>query len=323
MATSKYTKRTRAVRRIASGSSTSGAQLRLQLNRDHLIAEHKINVLATQTYAGGAPTSVDVRDFIASVALETSDGRRVFLTGAQAYDLGRWTESNVLVSNSAFGTGANTSRFSFEIHHENDGALLDLLTALRSNELSTVDLVLTFPALGANGFKGGTTATACAYDVTVDSFDYEMLTETQFGQPLGSAKHYQEKLGSKTGTAAGSQPDIDLITGNLTRFIVLHAYDTATTAVPTLADTIIGNLRLNVNGRDYLVSNGVELRQMNVLKRGVNSAGLFIIDFGDDENGWLDLRNVQQAKLQWDVLAGTPAGYRVDVSQDFTRGKMQ
>jgi len=321
MATSKYLKRTRAVRRIASGAAVGDATLRLQLNRDWLITEHKVSVSVVQAYTN-IPTSVDVRDFISSVAVETSDGRRVFLTGPQVYDLGRFTEDASAVSFALAGAGNNTANWAFEIHHENDAALLDMLTALRSNELTTLDLVITFAADAANGFKGGTVPLVATYTVNVESMDYEMLTEKQFGALLGSSKHYQERLGSKLGTAAGSQPDIQLITGNLTRFITLHAYNTAG-AVPVLANTIIGNLRLNINGRDYRVTTGFDVQQDNTARRGFTQAGVYVIDFGDDENGWLDLRAVNQALLQWDVLAGAPAGYTVDVAQDFTRSGLQ
>src|SRR5574340_671963 len=322
MGQSKYTKRTRSVRRVASGTAAGGGSLRLQLNRDFLTAEHRVNVAVSQANSGTDPTSVDVRDFISTVALETSDGRRVFLTGPHAYDLARLTESASSVTSSLGAT--STASYSFELHHENDGALLDLLTALRSNEYSTIDLVVTFAVDSANGFKGQTNPAAAAYTVSVDAFDYEMLTETQFGQLLGSAKHFSDKLGSKTGTAAGSLPDLDLLTGCLVRFVAFHAYDT--TGVATLANTVLdaANLRLNVNGHDYLVCTGFDIRQDNVARRGFDQTGVYVVDFGDDEAGWLALRNVQQARMTLEAAgASVPAGFRIDVCQDYTRAANQ
>lgn len=318
MATSKYSKGLMSLRTVANGTGVGGGQTRLQLNRDHLVAEHVINVAVSQANTGTDPTSVDVRDFISSVALETSDGRPVYLTGAQAYDLARFTEDAPRVVSSLGAT--STATYSFELHHENDEALLDLLTAMRSNELSTVDLVITWAADGANGFKGQTSPAAAAYTVSVQSADYELLAEKQFGQFLGVARHYQEKLGSKSVASAGaaSQADIDLITGGLVRFIGLHAYDT--TGVATLADTVVGNLRLNINGKDVRVFTFDDLRRMNAAKRGFDQTGVAFIDFGDDERGFLDLRNVQQAKLQWETSSTNPAASRLDICQDFTRG---
>lgn len=321
MATSKYEKRTRAIRRVATGTAAGGETLRLQLNRDWLISEHKVKVSVSQANSGTDPTSVDVRDFISTASLETSDGRRVFLTGAQIYDLGRFTENASSVVSSLGAT--STASYSFDVHHSNSEALLDMLTALRSNELTTLDLVLTFAPDSANGFKGQTSPAAAAYTVEVLSKDYEMLAEKQFGQLLGVAKHYQEKQ-TKTGTATGSQADIQLVTGNLTRFVMLHTYDTSG-AVPTLANTIIGNgqLRLNINGRDYRVMTGFDLQQENVAYRGFDVTGVYCIDFGDDENGFLDLRAVNEARLQWEVASGAPASYRVDIAQDYTRSGAQ
>lgn len=321
MATSKYTKRTKAIRRVATGSAAGGETLRLQLNRDWLVAEHAIKFAVSQANAGTDPTSVDVRDFVSTISVETSDGRRVFLTGAQAYDLGRFTESASAVTSSLGAT--STASWTTEIHYENSEALLDLLTALRSNELTTFDLVITFAADSANGFKGQTSPAAAAYTVEVMSQDYEMLAEQQFGQLLGAAKHYQEKQ-TKTGTTTGAQADIQLVTGNLTRFIMLHTYDTSG-AVPVLANTIIGGgqTRININGRDYRVMTGFDIQQDNVVKRGFDQTGVYVIDFGDDENGWLDLRAVNEARLQWEVASGAPAAYRLDVAQDYTRSGAQ
>lgn len=315
MATSRYSKKTQAIRRVATGAAVGGASMRLQLNRDWLVAEHKVNVQVSQVYAGGDPTSVDVRDFISTVSLETSDGRRVFLTGAQAYDLGRFTES---ASNVVSDLTVASASWAFEIHHENDGALLDLLTALRSNEFTTIDLVLTFAADAANGFKGGIAPAAAAYNVQVESYDREMLTDEQFGSLLGVAKHYQASIGAAAGAAAGQQADVQLVTGNRSRFLTMHAYDT-TGAVPVLADGIIGNVRVNINGRDYRVTDGVAIQQDNVAKRGFDQVGVYVVDFGDDENGFLDLSAINQARIQWDVAAGAPAGWAVDFAQDYTQ----
>lgn len=316
MATSRYSKKTAAVRRVAAGTAVGGAQLRLQLNRDWLVSEHKINIQVAQAYAGVVPASVDVRDFIQTIALETSDGRRVFLTGPQAYDLGRFTEdaSNVV---SVLGAASSAS-WAFELHHENDGALLDLLTALRSNEFTTIDAVITFATDALNGFKGGTLPGVATYQVQVESYDREMLTDVQFGSLLGVAKHYAVSIGQATGAAAGQQADVQLITGNRMRFLGLHAYNT-TGAVDVLSDAVIGNVRININGRDYRVTDGASIRQDNVAKRGFGQVGVYFVDFGDDEQGFLDLSAVNQARLQWDVLAGAPAGWRVDFCQDYTQ----
>lgn len=322
MATSLYRKGTRGIRTVATGTGASGTTTRLQLNRDFLVTEHRVAVSVSQANSGTDPTSVDVRDFIGTVSLETSDGRRIFLTGAEAYDIGRFYEQASSVVTALGAT--STAQYAFDLHHAGAGAKLDLLSALRTNEFSTVDLVITWNAAGSDGFKGGTAAAAAAYTVSVLSEEYpDMLTDVQFGQLLGTAKHFQEKLGSKTGTAAGSQPDIAMITGNLTRNIMFHVYDTATTAVPTLSDAVLNTIRLNINGKDYRVMTARNVRDDNIKENGFDQVGVYALFFGDDANGYLDLTKVQQANLTWDVAAGTPAGYRVDIMQDYFRSAQQ
>jgi hypothetical protein len=178
--------------------------------------------------------------------------------------------------------------------------------------------VLTFAADAANGFKGGVGPAAATYQVQVESYDREMLTDVQFGSLLGVAKHYAVSLGQANGAAAGQQADVQLITGNRMRFLVMHAYDT-TGAAPVLSDAVMGNVRININGRDWRVTDGASIRQDNVAKRGFDQTGVYVVDFGDDENGFLDLSAVNQARLQWDVLAGVPAGWTVDFAQDYTQ----
>lgn len=321
MATSRLFSKTMAKRRVATGSAVGGGTLRLDLNRDWLVREHKVKVSVSQANTGTDPTSVDVRDFISSVSLETNDGRRIFLTGAQAYDLARFRESASRVVSSLGAT--STAEYAFELHHANDGALFDLMTALRSNEFTSIQLAITFAPDSANGFKGQTNPGVAAYSVDVLSYDMEQLSgayAVQYEQLLGSFKHWQNNLGSATGTVSGQQADIQLVTGGKVRGIMMHCYDT-TGSAPVLSNSIVGNLRLNINGRDYAVSTFAEVQSDNAASNGFDHTGVAMIDFGDDEIGWLDLEGVNQARLQWDVLSGAPAGWRVDFSQDYTTAR--
>jgi hypothetical protein len=322
MSQSKFNKSGQAIRRVQTDTALGGTTSRIRLNRDKLITEHRIVVKATQTFAGGAPTSVDVRDFVNTIALETSDGRRVYLSGAQVYDYGRFTEQASAVTNSSFTTGVNTSQYAFEIHHENDEALLDLLTALRSWELTTLDLVITWNIDTANGFKGGTSATTCSYATTIESVDYPvaMGMSMQFGLPFGKLKHKTE-MQTFAGTTTGNQPDFQLSCGNTTRFLSLHAYDT-TGAVPVLSNAIVDTLRLNIAGEDRRVTDMFSVQADNTASRAFTQTGVAFIDLGDDEASWLSLEQVKQANLQWTVKAGAPATYKVVFGQDYTEGKL-
>lgn len=313
MSTSRLSKGFRRRAQVASGSAVGGGTLRLQLNRDWLIAEHVVNLSVSQAYTG-VPTSVDVRDFVSSVAIETSDGRRLFLSGAQVYDLGRFTESASLVQSTLAAT--SLANWSFEIHHENDGALLDLFTALRSNELTTLDLVVTFASDANNGFKGGTVPLVATYNVSVESKDYKMLDSVQFGYALGSFSHWQEKQ-ELANSVVGATQEFQIITGNRTRFLMLHCYDTTPAGPDVLSDSIIGNIRVSVGGEDKVKTTFLDTRKQNSATRGFNQVGVCVLDFGDDENGWLDIDKVNQAKVQIDILSTAPAGWRVVLGQDY------
>jgi len=48
-------------------------------------------------------------------------------------------------------------------------------------------------------------------------------------------------------------------------------------------NTILGNLRLNINGRRiFLVSTAFDVQQGNVKARAFSQTGVVVIDFGDD-----------------------------------------
>ena len=321
--TTLYTKKCRAVRRVASGTSSGGQTLRLALNRDWLIEEHRVNIQVSQGFAV-APASVDVRDFVAAIAIESSDGRRVFLTGAQAYDFGRLTETASPVT-AVLGT-TSTAAWAIDIHYAMDEMTHDMITALRSNELSTLDLVITFATdvVNVNGFKGGTTpaATTNGYSVQVESIEYEMLNdvvksgERGTATKLGIMSHTSDKQ-EVQGTSTGSQPDFQLVVGNLTRFITLHVYNNSG-AAPVLSDAILGNVRINLNGRDWRATDAKAIRADNGSTRGINYTGFYVLDFGDELTSMLDLTKVQQCKLQWDVVSGSPA-WKVVLGQDYAR----
>jgi hypothetical protein len=247
------------------------------------------------------------------------------LTGAQAYDLARFTESASVVV-STLGT-TSTARYSFEIHHALDEAVHDMISALRTNELTTIDLVITFAndVVNTNGFKGGTTPAAASYAITVESIEYDMLsdvttTDGSRGAPskLGAMLHTSDKQ-EVSGTATGAQVDFQLTTGNLTRFLMLHVYNNSTASAPVLSDDILGtNIRLNVNGREIRVTEAYAIRADNGVLRAFNQIGCYVLDFGDDLTSFLDLTKVNQCRLQWDIVSGAPA-WKVTLAQDYVR----
>lgn len=311
MATPKIPRGVSSVRLDGTLAAIGGGQIRIPLKKESLMADHQVLIAVSQTYAG-VPTSVDVRRFITDMSVETSDGRRAFVTGYQAYDLGRYpTQGTPGQSNALAAT--STSDFSFHINHANEGALYDLFSAIPAGTLTTFDLVINFAADNANGFIGGTVPGVASYTATARSEGYPSLS----GQPwVGKMRHVIERVMQPGTAGAGTSYDLRLVAGNLTRYLMLHTFDT-TGATPSPSDSILNNLRLTIDGEEKRITTFSGTRMKNAGKMRFDIVGCAVLDFGDDESGWLDLRNVNEPKISVDIASGAPASYLITLAQDY------
>lgn len=311
MATSLIRKTEKVIRNVASATGAGGARVRIPLNKESLISEHKVIVAVSQANSGTDPASVDVRKFITNMELQTSDGKRFTGDGALAYDLSRLTEGAAAAVTSLGAT--STAKYSFDLHHENDGALYDLLSAIKGETLSQLDLVIDLASDSDNGFLGQTSPAAAAYTITVESKDYPDMAHMS---GVGELKHFVESQ-TVNGTTTGRQADIRLASGNATRFITIHAYDT--TGVAVGSDAVLDAIRLVINGKEKRVTTWRSVRDETAMARGLDVTGFGVLDWGDDEGGFLDLNGVNDPRLQVDVAAsGAPAAWRLVIGQDFT-----
>lgn len=301
-----------AVRLDGTQSAVGGGQIRIPLKKESLMVDHAIYVTASQAYTG-VPTSVDVRRFITDMSIETSDGRRLFLTGYQAYDLARFP----LMATPGFASvlaATSTAQYVFHANHANLNALHDLMAAIPAGALTTFDLVINFAPDANNGFIGGTVPTVTSYTCTARSEGYSSL----LGQPwVGKMRHIAERV-MQPGTAGnGTSYDLRLTAGNLTRFLMLHAFDTSG-AIAAPSDNVINNIRLTINGEERAITTFSELRKKNAGHRRFDIVGCAVVDFGDDEAGWLDLRAVNEPKITVDIGATPPASYLITLAQDYS-----
>lgn len=312
-------KSTPVIRLDGAGVGVGGGQTRIQLKKESLMAEHLVRIQVSQVFAGIVPAQADVRRFIQDISIETSNGRRKFLTGYQAYDLGRFTENQPAPVVTLGAT--STADFLLNIHHENDAALYDLYAAIDAARLTSFDLVINWNADNANGFIGGTLPAAAAYTVTARSLGYPGLLKDVNGQRrpwIERFEHRSESIVQPNVAGAGTQYEMRLVSGNLTRQIMLHSFDPTTGAYPNQpVDTTINNIRIVLDGDEKFVSTFLENRKLNAGVRAFNVVGCTVIDFGDDEEGWLDLRGVNEPKVQFDVAAGAPAASTVTLAQDY------
>jgi len=318
----------RSRRFIAAGSGavlTNAGQIKIDLNRDMLVDEHKLNVAISQTFGTNAPTSFDPRRTFTKIELVTSVGVLYSCDFHQFYDQARFFEAATLPV-TVFGAGggaAATASYTIDMHHENDECLYDLWTALRTADLSSISLVLTLAADASNGFIGGTgTIGAAAVTVTVDQQSFPALSGKSvadrnaigYGNAMHKLSHIQEIIG---GASVTSQ-NVALRCGNRTRAIILHMWSITGS---TLANGIVDAVTLSFGGVDYFLNiKAPNIQQANIKDRGFNQAGVVVLDFGDDPTGWLPLEGMAEAKLQITTLASAPPSWRVTVAQDYTEG---
>lgn len=321
--------------RNAVGSSASNP-LSVQLNTDWLVDEYRFTINLSQTWGTNAPTSFEPRKVFSRVVLRSDKfGTHVDADFAAIYDLFRFYDNVSPVPVTAFGAGggaAATAQFYFELNMSNDEAKRAELTALKTQDLGSLWLDL-YPSIDtANGFVGGTGAAGVtAITVNADEIYLPYLSNAANSKDgYGECVRYVKKLASPIGNASASPYEIFLNNdnadkGHRTRAIMLQFRDTASGAfVDTVLDYVtiegIPNLQGGIavqNIHDYT------LRQMNVQMRAFNQTGCYVIDFRDDENGWLSLAGIAQPKLKFQSKAGAPAAWQVSIHQDITTGLEQ
>jgi hypothetical protein len=309
-------------------TAVGGQQIRIPLNKQSLVEEHVVRIQASQVNATTAPTSFDVRRFITSLSIESSDGRRKYMTGYEAYDFSRYTTNgdNPVTAAGVAGGAAATADYQFILHHANNGTLYDMMAAVDAAKLNTFDLVIQFASDTNNGFIGSAGQAAAAYTVTVRNNNFPgMLLDPKSGQLnsyVEALRHINETQTVSGASGGGTTaPLLRLTAGNKTRFIAIHAFSISG-AVATPSDSIVSNLRLTINGQERKITDYVTTQKLNMANRsfyipGTPITGFAVLDFGDDEAGWLDLRGVAEPYLSWDIAAGAPASWRVDFAQDY------
>lgn len=316
-------------RSVASGSgasNTNNGQIRLELNRDFFCEEHKLNIDLSQTWGTNAPTAFEARRAFSKFELVSSDGVLYSADFHQTYDQARYAETSAspVVAYGAGGGAAAKASFAVDVHHFMDEAFLGVLSGLQTADFSTLSIILTIAAKDQGAFSGGTgTIGEMSATVTVESVEYPGMTgdkASRMAMAWGKARHMFKAMQEKTGTNSASNQEVMLETGNKTRFLFLHSYDT-TGAYPVLADGILDKMNLSVKGVDYLQNISCKsIQQGNVHRRGFNVTGVAVIDFGDDPLGWLPLEDVAEVKLKYSTLSTAPATWKVTLAQDMCVG---
>ncbi len=298
-----------------SGSNLlDGGQIKIDLPLDFLVTEHRVLVELTQQFLTVVPTGSDVRRAFSKVELTSNEG--TIFTGDfyQIYDHSRFTETTgtPIITLS----GISKAVFNFELHHINDVSKLDLLTALKTNAISSLQLVLTLNPDASNVFTGGGTPQNVTAIVRVQGREYPTLTNDQ---SMGIASHQFKHLAERVGTAAAGEFEVNLKAGGRVRFLFVHTFD-ATTGLPS--NTVLDKFNLSIGGVEVIKNETFEdIQQDNSMQRRFYVAGVAVIDFGDDPAGWPNITgDMGEVKLNFTSRQGAPASWKARISQDWTSG---
>jgi len=342
MATSVYPKTQATIRNVASAQKAAtvagqNVEMRLPLNRDTLTSEQQITVTCNVTGAvalATPPTDVlmHVAQLIDSIAIETDKGSLIIGDGQSIIAISSFTENQPIPK---FNDVGGTLSLTFDIHHENDAALHDLITALESGSLSKNDLVIRLKDPFSSGvFAAGATPGLPIYGVRVNAElypelegrgevglveDVDLATGEVFEDQnphfgVGTMSHHVRTQTIKP-TGAGRSNFIMMSAGAALRFAGLLSVDTAT-GLPV--DNALGQVSLVVEGVEKRSMMFDEIQATNQSKRGFNHAGVAVLDFGDDEDGFLDLSDVAEARVFVEVLATAPTALEVRLVEDYT-----
>jgi len=335
---SAYPKTQAVIRNVGSAQRTNGAgEVRIPLNRDTLTTEQQVNIsvaLAGTVALGAQPTDLmmHVAKLVDTISIETDKGSIIVGDGQSIALLAALTENQATPK---FDDVAGTASFTIDLHHENDGALYDMATAVETGNLSKNDLVIRFADPVAVGvFAAGGAVGVATFDVRVNAVQYPAIKnagsyptyldidettgeQVELVNPHFGIASMSHRVRTQTlqPNGAGRTNFILMAAGSALRFAGLVAIDTAT-GLPI--DGALGQVSLTVGGNEVRSLNFDEIKSFNESKRGVVNTGSAFIDFGDDEQGFLDLTNVAEARLFVEVLAAAPANLELRLVEDYT-----
>jgi len=331
---SAFNKPQAVVRNIGNRTLNGAGEIRIPLNKDHLTSEHQVVVSMSQGFAT-APTAMgDLSRMVRTVVLESDKGPLVNSDGMSLIALSAFTEKQPTQRKSVGTTSTGT--LVFDLHHENDGALHDLLTALETSDFSGLDLVMYLDDPSSVGvYTGGATPAAPTFNVRVNARTYPALTNIGksdgFQLPDGSIEANEfagvgslvHRVGTQVlrGTTTGDQQPVRLQAKSaLVRFLQLLSLDN-TGANPVASDSIIEDVRLVVNGNQVFNATFHEIQAVNESRRQLSSvvgSGIAVVDFGDDEVGFLDLPENNEAMVYFRIAPNAPANWEIRLVEDYS-----
>ena len=328
---SNYTKPQSLNTGVANASIVGGGPVRMPLNRDNLTVQHSVHVKIEQAASVAPTAAADAFQLIEKLEIETERGIEYSTNGQ---DLAAINQITAAPSSQRNTLGlANVISFGFDIYSKHNGALHDLLTAIESGKRKKYNLNITFAKSAAVIFTGGTLTGSPTYTVEVEAKTYPSLTgegkvqtyevngETVTNEyfMIGELMH-KFITNNKPGTQSGALEPVQMVSaGAIMRFLMLTCWDT-TGAAPVPIDSLVDTVRIVAGGSEKFSSTFEAMQRRNEAERSLTllGSGTAWVDYGDDESEWLDMGDIQDARLYLTVKPGAPASYEIHISEDST-----
>lgn len=302
----------RKVKTLVHSPANNSRQMRITLDKLHFLTENRMTFGITQLFSV-APTGWNSRGVIESLQVVLKGGNLFDFDGQETVNmcrlLGGASMENVVL-------GVNSSAmFSLDLHYLNVNALHDLTTALHTDRFSTFDLVVTFtPTLG---FVGGVAPVLPALPNQQIAFDLDAKYIDAYDKDPSVGKLLPKKVAvRRTGFGAGKET-YDLEIGGLNRFIMFSTLTLNADGTTTANDAILQKVTIKVGDNVIREYDAFELKSdTHEQFNGFNQAGVYVVSFGDDEAGWLNLKGVTKATVEFEPQVGAPAKWLCRVLQD-------
>jgi len=303
--------------RVGNYSLTNADTFRVAIPRATLTDELKLICTVTQGFTG-IPTAVNPERFIKRISVETSQ-KVIDLSGMMAYRIAEFYEQGALVETVLAAT--STCKFSLDLFFSNPSAKLDLMTALDSTSETNFTLVIEMASDTANGFVGGTVPLVAT--MAVELVNYNLPAMMGSSDLIASERLFMVEK-SKPYTVAGILEGIAIEVKNNTRAIAICVEDMTGGVFVGYRNDILKDVLLKDGGTVAFQGSFDLLRHDNYDERNANMLGFAVLDFHNDEIGFLNLNGVQDLILGLEAVSTLPAGvtaYRVTVAQIFSREK--
>jgi hypothetical protein len=307
-------------RRVVAADAITGPGqvIVMQLGKENFQKDHQL-VFNLAMANVGAATAVDndligklVASVVLSVASPHQQGELINCSGLMATMLSATQDED------SFSIGALAApqlvQFAIDLHHVNDAALRDMMTALDGDAATGITLTITMGALAdARSIAGGPYVAAAAFttltgtvEVVVTEYPTAALANVA---GVGTGRHFIREIFAAV--AGVGVTTLDLRVGNRCRGLLISTE----TAAGVPIDTIITNLSLMIKGVSVLNHSWFAARLDSANECSVDGVGHAWIAFSDDdEKGFLDLYNTNQAQL----VCTTGAAGQIRLLQDYS-----